>query len=93
MVQETRVQSLVKSYQKLKKFHLMPPCLTLSRTRCESGERREMQEKNVLPSLTSQYRSQCKGTMISILIGFKVKEECKVELRFAFVVFLPYSVL
>ena len=30
MVQETRVQSQVKSYQSLKKWYLMPPCLTLS---------------------------------------------------------------
>ena len=30
MVQETSVQSQVKSYQRLKKSYLMPPCLTLS---------------------------------------------------------------
>ena len=30
MAWETRVQSLVKSYQRLKKWYLMPPCLTLS---------------------------------------------------------------
>ena len=33
MVQETGVQSLVESYQILKKWYLMPPCLTLSITR------------------------------------------------------------
>ena len=27
---KTRVQSQVKSYQRLKKWYLMPPCLTLS---------------------------------------------------------------
>ena len=30
MVWKTRVQSQVKSYQRLKKWYLMPPCLTLS---------------------------------------------------------------
>ena len=30
MVQETRVQPQVKSYQNLKKCYLMPPCLTLN---------------------------------------------------------------
>ena len=30
MAQETWVQSQVKSYQRLKKWYLMPPCLTLS---------------------------------------------------------------
>ena len=30
MVQETRVQSQVESYQRFKKWYLMPPCLTLS---------------------------------------------------------------
>ena len=30
VIQETGVQSQVESYQKLKKWYLMPPCLTLS---------------------------------------------------------------
>ena len=30
MVRETRVQSQVESYQRLKKWYLMPPCFTLS---------------------------------------------------------------
>ena len=30
MVQETEVQSQVELYQRLKKYYLMPPCLTLS---------------------------------------------------------------
>ena len=30
MAQETRVQSQLESYQRLKKWYLMPPCLTLS---------------------------------------------------------------
>ena len=29
MVQETGIQSLVESYQRLKKWYLMPSCLTL----------------------------------------------------------------
>ena len=33
MVQETGVQSQVKSYQRLKKWYLMPPCLALSTIR------------------------------------------------------------
>ena len=30
MAQRTMVQSLVESYQRLKKWYLVPPCLTLS---------------------------------------------------------------
>ena len=30
MVRETRFQSQIKSYQRLKIFYLVPPCLTLS---------------------------------------------------------------
>ena len=33
IVRETRVQSQVETYQRLKKWHLMPPCLTLRLTR------------------------------------------------------------
>ena len=33
MVRETGVQSSVESYQRLKKWYLMPPCLTLSNIR------------------------------------------------------------
>ena len=36
MARETWVQSQVESYQRLKKWYLMPPCLTLSIIRCGS---------------------------------------------------------
>ena len=36
MAQETKIQSQVELYQRFKRWHLMPPCLTLSMTRDES---------------------------------------------------------
>ena len=37
MARETWVQFQVESYQRLKKWYLMPPCLTLGIIRCGSG--------------------------------------------------------
>ena len=51
MVQETRVQSQVKSYQRLKKCYLMPPYLTLSIIRYGSRVSGTIQGKELCPSL------------------------------------------
>ena len=37
MVRETGVQSQVESYQRFKKWYLMPPCLTLSMGKVEQS--------------------------------------------------------
>ena len=52
MVQETWVQSQVESYQRLKKWYMMPPCLTLSIIRYRSRVKWVNPEKGVGPSLT-----------------------------------------
>ena len=45
MVQENRLQSQVESYQRLKKWYLMSPCLTLSILRYRSRKSGAIQEK------------------------------------------------
>ena len=57
MVQETGVQSQVKSYQKLKKWYLMPPWLTLSIIRWGSRVKWSNPGKGVAPSPTPQCSS------------------------------------
>ena len=37
MIQQTGIQSQIESYQRLKKWYMMPPCLTLSRPRLHIG--------------------------------------------------------
>ena len=49
---ETRVQSLVESYQRLKKWYLIPPCLPLSIIRYVSRVKWSNPEKGVAPSFT-----------------------------------------
>ena len=63
MVQETGVQSLVESYQKLKKCYLIPPCLTLSIIRYVSRVKWRNLRKGVAPSLTPRCRSYWKGSL------------------------------
>ena len=60
MAQETWVQSLVESYQRLKKWHLMPPCLTLIiiRSRVKWRNPRE----GVAPFPTPWFSSYRKGS-------------------------------
>ena len=50
MVRETWVQSQVKSYQRLKKWYRMPPCLTLSIIRYGSKVKWSNPGKGVAPS-------------------------------------------
>ena len=57
MAQETRVQSQVESYQKLKKWYLIPPCLTLSIVRYMPKVKWSNPGKRVVPSPTPQCSS------------------------------------
>ena len=52
MAQETWVQSQVESYQRLKKWYLMLPCLTLNIIRYRSKVKWSYPGKGVAPSLT-----------------------------------------
>ena len=62
MARETWVQSLVEAYQRLKKWYLMPPCLTLSIIRYESRVKRNNPGKGVAPSLPLWCSSYRKGS-------------------------------
>ena len=63
MVQETWVQSQVESYQRLKKWYLMPPCLTLSIIRYRSKVKWSNPRKGVAPSPTLWFSSYQKGSL------------------------------
>ena len=62
MAQETRVQSQVESYQRLKKWYLILPCLTLSIIRYISRVKWSNPRKGVAPSPTPRYSSYWKGS-------------------------------
>ena len=67
MARETRVQSQVESYQRLKKWYLIPPCLTLSIIRYGSRIKWSNPGKEIVPFPTpwcSRYR---KGSLQVIL--------------------------
>ena len=55
--QETGVQSQVESYQRRKKWYLLPPCLTLRIIRLGSRVKWSNPEKGVVPSPTPQCSS------------------------------------
>ena len=59
--------SQVESYQRLKKWYLMPPCLTLSIIRYGSRVKWSSTGKGVTPSPTHRYRSYWKGSLRVIL--------------------------
>ena len=64
MVWETKVQSQVDSYQRLKKkWYLMPPCLSLSIIRYVSRVKWSNPRNGVAPSPTSQCSSYWKVTL------------------------------
>ena len=67
MVRETWVQSLVKSYQRLKKWYLIPPCLTLSNIRHVSRVKWNNPEKGEVPSSTCRCSSYRKGSLLVAL--------------------------
>ena len=62
MARETRVQSQVESYQRLKKWYLMPPCLTLSNIRYVSRVKWSNPGKGVAPFPTPQCSSYWNGS-------------------------------
>ena len=63
MVRETKVQSQVESYQKLKKWYLMLPCLTLSIIRYGSRVKWSNPGKGVAPFPTPRCSSYWKGSV------------------------------
>ena len=63
MARETWVQSQVGSYQRLKKWYLMPPCLTLSIIRYVSRVKWSNPGKEVAPSPTPWCSSYRKGSL------------------------------
>ena len=67
MARETWVQSQVESYQRLKKWYLMPPCLTLSIIRYGSRVRWSNPGKEVAPSPTPWCSSYRKGSLLVAL--------------------------
>ena len=62
MARETRVQSLVESYQRLKNWYLIPPCLTLSIIKHISRVKWSNPRKGVAPSPTHRCSSSWKGS-------------------------------
>ena len=61
MVQETGIQSQVQSYQRLKKWFLIPPCLTLSIIRYGSRIKWRNPGNGTAPSTTPRCYSYWKG--------------------------------
>ena len=67
MVWETGVQSQVESYSRLKEWHLMSPCLTLSIMRYGSRVKWSNPGKGVASSPTPQCSSYWKGSLLVAL--------------------------
>ena len=63
MVRETGVQSQVESYQRLKKWYLIPPCLTPSIIRYVSRIKWSNPGKRVVQSPTPRCSSYWKGSL------------------------------
>ena len=66
MARETWVQSQIESYQRLKKWNLTPPCLTLSNIRYGSRVKWSNPWKGVAPSPTPWCSSYRKGSLRAI---------------------------
>ena len=67
MIWETWVQSQVASYQRLYKWYVIPPCLTLSNIRYVSRVKWSNPGKGVAPSLTPRCSSYWKGSLLDVL--------------------------
>ena len=67
MIRETWVQSSVMSFQRLEKWYLIPPCLTLSNIRYVSRVKWSNPGKGVAPSSTSWCSSYWKGSLLVAL--------------------------
>ena len=79
MAPQTRIQSQVKSYQRLKKWYLIPPCLTLSIIRCVSRVKWRNQGKGVTLGFEKEgFRSPSTTVVnfIYIYIYIRISEEC-----------------
>ena len=63
IVRETGVQFHVESHQRLKKWYLMPPCLTLSMIRYGSRVKWSNPGNGVAPSPTPRCSSSWKGSL------------------------------
>ena len=94
MVWETRVQSQVESYQRLKKWYLMLPCLTLTIIKWGSRVKWSNPGNGVVPSPTLWCSSYWKGsllvanlTLYCILILFHQKKK-----KIIVPIFLYYSI-
>ena len=61
------VRSQIKSYKRLKKWYLMPPCLTLSIIRCGSRVKWSNPGKGVAPSLTPWCSCYRNGSLLVTL--------------------------
>ena len=67
MVRKTWIQSQVASYERLLKWYLMLPCLTLSNIRYVSRVKLSNPRKGVAPSPTPQCSSYWKGSLLVAL--------------------------
>ena len=67
MVRETWVQSQLASYQRLLKWYLIPPCLTLGNIRYVSRVKWSNPGKELAPSLTPWCSSNRKGSLLVAL--------------------------
>ena len=63
MAWETRVQSQVESYQRYKKWYMIPPCLSLSIIRYVSRVKWSNPGKGLAPSLTPRFSSYWKVSL------------------------------
>ena len=82
MTWETKVQSQVVSCQKIKKWYLIPSCLTLSIIRYGSRVKWNTAGKRVVPSPTPRCSSYWKGTLwVTLNCG------CQVDLLYNDIVF------
>ena len=63
VAQQTRVQSQVESYQRLRKWYLMPPCLTLSIITHGSMVKWGSPGNGVAPSPTTRFSCYWKGSL------------------------------
>ena len=99
MLRETGVQSQVESYQRLKKWYLIPPCLTLSIIRYGSKVMWSNPWNRVAPSLHLSVVANKKGafgslsTMVANFIYLRYKCNIKTIFHFLTCIFTSYHSL
>ena len=84
MAGETGIQSQVESYQRLKEWYLIPPCLKLSIIRYVSRVKWSNPEKGIAPSPTPRCSTYWKGS-------FQVTLDCGCQLYFYFIQLLVFD--